>query len=361
MSIGQKFDGAHVHPGFDWLRLALAVGIFTFHSTTITYGSADAIPPLLRAVARLLLPMFFALSGFLVTASLWRSQSVTLFLSLRVFRLVPALLAIVLMSTFVLGPLVTESSWQTYFSSNTLSQYLANALAQPHYQLPGVFLHNPRSGVVNGSLWTIPLELWCYTGLAIISLVGLTKHRHVLAILCLVSFAGIALADYAQYDLLAHLPTGDLALPFLAGIIVFAAATVLPLHGPLAIISLCAAMLLSMQPQGFALAMLPLAYFVVWLGLQPLPSLPGDYSYGLYLVGYPIEQTYVAFFPGTAWWQSWAACLPLALVCAVLLWHMVEKPALSRRKFAARAIARIWLPSVAGNPPKPNPAQFNRA
>lgn len=72
---------------FGLLRLTLATGIVAFHSVTLTQGSADALSPLLQAVGRLILPAFFALSGFLVAASFDRAVSVREFLLLRLLRL----------------------------------------------------------------------------------------------------------------------------------------------------------------------------------------------------------------------------------------------------------------------------------
>src|SRR5437588_11263295 len=81
--------------GFAGLRAGLALSIVAFHSVTLTQGNADAMPPILQAAARLILPGFFALSGFLVAGSLARCASLREFLLLRALRLLPALSLVV--------------------------------------------------------------------------------------------------------------------------------------------------------------------------------------------------------------------------------------------------------------------------
>ncbi len=170
MSLGELFSRRECRNGFTWLRLVLAIGIFTFHSVTISYGSANAISAAPMAVARLILPMFFALSGFLVARSLCHCASLTQFAVFRTARLAPALVAVVLVSMLVIGPSATKERVGDYFLDKQFIAYLGNIAAQPHYGLPGVFLNNPRPGVVNGSLWTIPVELvLCAVGAGVTS------------------------------------------------------------------------------------------------------------------------------------------------------------------------------------------------
>jgi peptidoglycan/LPS O-acetylase OafA/YrhL len=288
--------------------------------------------------------MFFALSGFLVVASLTRSASLVEFATFRIVRLLPALATVVFMTAFVLGPLLAVENWHDYFVSKDLTGYLGNIIARPHYVLPGVFLHNPRAGIVNGSLWTIPVELWCYLGLAVASLLGLVQRKRLLA-LCAVFIISVLVLDgwLGNGDLLTRLPTGNLVLPFLTGVFLFAMADMLPCHAFVALPLLGIAVLLAFDPHWFGITAIALAYATIWAGLLPLPALPGDYSYGLYLVGYPLQQIYVSVFPGGPWWHTWFICLPTALGCAALLWHYVEKPVLARK---ARFVPRLSrLPS----------------
>src|SRR5690349_12669987 len=90
--------------GFDGLRLLLALAIVAFHSHTLTAVGADLFWPI-ETAARLILPAFFVLSGYLVMSSLMRCATLQEFLLLRLLRIVPALTLVTLASVFLIGPL----------------------------------------------------------------------------------------------------------------------------------------------------------------------------------------------------------------------------------------------------------------
>ena len=62
--------------------------------------------------------------------------------------------------------------------------YFLNVVGWIHFHLPGVFLSNPLSGIVNGQLWTVPQELHCYLLMAVLMILGIaTRPRIVLGLL----------------------------------------------------------------------------------------------------------------------------------------------------------------------------------
>jgi peptidoglycan/LPS O-acetylase OafA/YrhL len=307
--------------GFDALRLFLAAAIVAFHSITITHGDAETVPSWLMAGFRLVLPAFFATSGFLVAASLARARNSLEFLGLRLIRLGPALIIVVIATMVVVGPLMTPLETRAYFASASTYAYLSNLWGVPAFGLPGLFEANPRPGIVNGSLWTIPLETKFYLLLAAAGTAGLLRSALPAALLLA---CGIALALCGGAS-----NTIGLALAFLSGVLLFLLAPRLPLQEGTGLCALLLAWLLAAQAE--ALAGIPLAYACVWLGCRKPPRLPGDYSYGLYLTAYPLQQSVLALFPGAAWWQTFAAALIAGLMLAALLWHLVEEPVLARK------------------------------
>jgi peptidoglycan/LPS O-acetylase OafA/YrhL len=68
-------------PGFDFLRLCLALSVLWFHSFVIV-GAMDQIEatPLWYAIY-MIMPIFFALSGFLVAASALRLSIRNIFIN----------------------------------------------------------------------------------------------------------------------------------------------------------------------------------------------------------------------------------------------------------------------------------------
>ena len=86
------------------------------------------------------------------------------------------------------------------------------------------------------------------------------------------------------------------------------------------------------SPVAEVLFVLALSYGVLWLGLAQMPSLLaynrlGDYSYGIYIYAFPLQQLAASMGAVTPL-SNMAVAFPLTLICAVLSWHLVEKPAL---------------------------------
>lgn len=315
--------------GFDGLRLLLAVGIVAFHCHTLTSTGTELFWPI-ETAARLILPAFFVLSGYLVMSSLNRCGTVREFLLLRLLRILPALTLITLASVFLIGPLFTTVNLRDYFSDAAVPAYLRNILMWPHFSLPGLFEDNPRAGVVNGSLWTIQLEMICYGILGAAALLsrGKTLNLFLMAWGALLLFPRIPFAGLA----LAWLPAKDLVLGFVAGALLYRFSGSVSLNPLAGFASLLLAFWLVCSDHA-ALAVLPLAYGVIWLAVRRIPSslTRADYSYGLYLAAYPLQQAVIFLLPGIAWWGVMAVALPLVLLSAMLLWHGIERPLLARK------------------------------
>jgi peptidoglycan/LPS O-acetylase OafA/YrhL len=94
-----------------------------------------------------------------------------------------------------------------------------------------------------------------------------------------------------------------------------------------------------------ALGLLPLIYCTVYLGMRPLPHLKwlpeGDYSYGIYLYGFPIQQALVEVFPTLkVWWALFPTAALVTTALAVISWHFIERPALSLKRIVTPL--RAW-------------------
>jgi len=137
--------------------------------------------------------IFFVLSGFLVCRSLIYSKNILRYIGARSLRIFPGFVVVILLSVFLLGPLVTGYSTEEYFSNDLIELYLKNIWLFPiYYFLPGVFEGNP-STAVNGSLWTLPVEVAMYlTLLAIFVLFKLKKK--VLAVTAFLFISGYLVA-----------------------------------------------------------------------------------------------------------------------------------------------------------------------
>lgn len=330
--------------GFDYMRLILAISIIFFHTVSVNYGVAATARFLQSAPASIwghsMVPMFFALSGFLVAGSAERARTVFSFLGLRILRIVPALGAEIFLSALVLGIVFTALPLRQYLMSNGFHAYFLNIIGDIHFYLPGVFTDNPVQKV-NAQLWTIPAELACYATLAGMILGGFLRRPRLLLLafaLAQIELPFAALFIPALGPELMGMPDWLLVLSFLSGILMFLYRDRIPwrLDFALASFALYAGLVL-FAPLGLWFVSVPVGYLTVYLGLLNPRRLrlieSGDYSYGLYLYGYPIQQAVVASgLVAHVWWINIVVTLPLAFCFAAASWHLLEKRALSLRK-----------------------------
>ena len=179
-----------------------------YHTVGVSYGVEAQIAADLgrwRPVLTSFVPMFFALSGFLVAGSLERSKTLGVFLGLRALRIAPALVCEVLLSALILGPALTLLPLHDYFSDPQFYQYFLNIFGDIHYQLPGLFLSNPLPQTVNGQLWTVPFELGCYIFLTALAILGVFRNRKLL-LFCMVAFY---MAEIAKMFFVMMYPVGE--------------------------------------------------------------------------------------------------------------------------------------------------------
>lgn len=341
--------------GFDYLRIGLAIGVVATHSIYSSYGQAvmDGVwaSPWTRPLFTAILPMFFALSGFLVAGSLQKRPAASTFLTLRAIRLIPALAVEVLLSALLLGPLLTSWSLADYLADKRFHLYFANIVGWIHYKLPGVFTTLPVSETVNVSLWTIPYELECYVALVGLYMCGVVSRPRLFLGIVAVAIVGLTLLTVLHHnpELQHARPIGrSLVLAFLCGVSLSLFASRVRLDWRLALVSAVAMAALLVRFETAALATIPAAYLTIYLGMLHPPKIPffstGDYSYGLYLFAFPIQQAYTLFFPDHRnWLLNLLFTLVFGLLYACFSWWCIEKPILARKGVIVGAVGRIRL------------------
>ncbi|GAJ98052.1 acetyltransferase [Geomicrobium sp. JCM 19055] len=143
------------------VRFIVACLVMYFHAYYLT-GNAHNYE-LLRVMT------FFIISGFFVYGSFSRNLNAFRFIFARAIRIFPGLIGVVLFTTFIIGPWMTSLSLNDYLHSGETWQYLRTIMIYPLPPgLPGVFESNPYSHEVNGSLWTLQLEMVYYASILIL-------------------------------------------------------------------------------------------------------------------------------------------------------------------------------------------------
>jgi peptidoglycan/LPS O-acetylase OafA/YrhL len=322
---------------FALLRFVAAVLVITFHSYALA-GQIDGDP-----ITRLMgtetsgsigVRAFFVISGFLVTQSFLARDSVLKFLAARILRIYPALLVATVFS-IAMAALSSPVPLAAFIRDPLTTTYLiGNGLAwHAEFDLPGAFLSNPFSGGVNGSLWTIPVEIRLYLVCAILGVAGVLRNRIWFGIMLVAMIAACTgSADWLPLELRSDMVRA-LALEFGVGALAYVWRDRIPMSLPVGLALLA---LYLWNPAGVSTSVFTIPIFVyIVLVLALCPPLRfsafnrvGDYSYGLYLYAFPIQQTLMFRFPHLGGSELLIASLVPTLGLAVLSWHLLEKPAL---------------------------------
>jgi peptidoglycan/LPS O-acetylase OafA/YrhL len=193
---------------FELIRIVCACMVIIGHSGAITGEKehTDLVAYILQFdySGSLAVKFFFFLSGLVVTNSLMANPELWRFMIARIARIFPALAVVMSVSAWILGPVVTVLPVSQYFSDGDTFKYIYNnVFLHSNFNLPGAFWHNPRNAV-NGSIWTIPMEFFCYTLLSICGALRLSTNKIVFSLV--VAFMGVLILVWPDVLTLFQLP-----------------------------------------------------------------------------------------------------------------------------------------------------------
>lgn len=286
-------------------------------------------------IGELAVAAFFAISGFLVTASWERFQRDKNgwrgFLCARIFRIFPGLIGAVLF-TIVLGAVLTTSPTTKYVVGAIEYFIRTTTLVSISQRLPGVFEENPMSLTINGSLWTLFYEFTLYMLVCLAGLTGLLRRKKFL-ILSLVSLPLIFLAT-SKFNISDRVHTLSLlSVPFGTGVLAWVYRDRIPFTFAWVVVTCLIAWAalgtnLSEPILYFSTAILVLYLAHIKNARLKWPSKWGDFSYGIYIYAFPIQQIMAHFWPASPI-ANVLLSLPPTLIMAAISWHFIEKPSQS--------------------------------
>jgi peptidoglycan/LPS O-acetylase OafA/YrhL len=179
-SIADKLSAQRSTNNFDLIRFIAAALVILSHCFSLAGKEFEPLSWLsgYETFGGLAVAIFFITSGFLITASWFSDENILSFIKKRILRIFPALIWVIFLTVFVLGPLLTALPLKEYFKNHTTYLYLNNVyLTCIYYSLPGVFAHNPWPNAVNGSLWTLPIEILMYAMIGFLGSIRLLKMK----------------------------------------------------------------------------------------------------------------------------------------------------------------------------------------
>jgi len=335
---------------FDFLRFCLATLVILSHSFALTRGSEQTEP--LSVLTRgqtnsgeLAVHGFFVISGFLVTHSWVRGRGVLDFARKRLSRIYPGYAVALLFCAVVVVSLADGGS-SVPFDRAWAGRVLRGLVTLRGIEYPGLFPLNP-SHALNGSLWSIKYEAWCYVGLLVLGLAGaLRRPAFLLAIFPATLAVSVAFRatgwnpGWGRLELFLGPPWGwARLLPyFLAGMLFYTFRDRIEYTRSYVALAFGLLTVAVFVPFGLT-ALMPVAgsYLLFAAAFSPTLRLhgwarPGDFSYGIYLYAYPLQQLIVQRMGTIHPLALFALATPAAVLFGAASWHGVERWFLRRTR-----------------------------
>ena len=331
---------------FNLIRFLAAYAVLFSHCFVLVSGNGSDEPlvtALNYSLGGIAVDIFFVTSGFLITGSSLRRNNFIAFFKARALRIYPALCVVILLTVFVLGPLLTTASPPEYFSDSGTWRYLyRNITILPfagYHLLIGVFENNPFPAIVNGSLWTLPAELASYIAVALLWLFCSKQFRSPKKAMARFTVAlTLMLLTCFYLSKIGILPPKNayrLYFHFFAGASLFLAAETITLDHVKASLIGFVLLAASIFTDKFYYFYVPLMIYLTMYfayvpgGILRKFNLVGDYSYGIYIYAFPVQQSLIVLIPDISIFEMIIYASIITMSCAVLSWHLIEKKALS--------------------------------
>ncbi len=332
---------------FNLLRFAAASAVILGHSILLSGQRTSSLGWSLGYAA---VNCFFVISGFLVCRSFCLRGNLRDYLACRTLRLYPALLIAVAFCVFGVGLWMTPVDPATFLGHEQTRRFLwHNSLlfvGQVEIHLPGLFSRNPYPGQVNAPLWTLQYELGCYLLLALLGaptlLLAAARRESILraivtllALVCMALFLANVASSTPETGIVAN--GVRLGAMFFSGAALYLWRQHIRLSHSAALLLVIVIVILALSPWRSPFVVttwLALPYLLLYLAYVPGGALRcfnrlGDYSYGLYVFAFPLQQLLVWYLSGINAPTLFLASMTCTLPLAMLSWHCVEKPALA--------------------------------
>jgi peptidoglycan/LPS O-acetylase OafA/YrhL len=333
------------HNSIDLLRYFLALAVLWSHCWPLTQGSnlyepVSVLSKGQTSAGSLAVLAFFGLSGYLITRSWQRQPSLYRFGMARMKRIYPAYIVAAIISLIVVLWIESPAWNMTIFLQIMQSVLLMKPLILP------VFVNNPFPYSINGPVWTLRYEMWCYLMVAALGLSKLLQSRTIIAII----FAAMALA-VVQAIVLPDKPLLS-GIPFLRWpllVMAFGMGALMeiariPLNSKILWGSvLMLVVSLYVPPLLVLMAPVLITYITLFVAMRLTvqPMWESDLSYGLYLYSFPVQQITVALLGAMHPLLLFALAWPITHMCAWLSWHLIEIHFLRHRRSSLPREAQI--------------------
>lgn len=373
VSISQALNGHNNSLGL--IRLILASLVIVDHAFPLGGYGADPFWGLTKGQASLgslAVAGFFAVSGYLIAKS-GMSGDVIQFMWRRTIRIFPAYWLVLLVTAFLVAPMIWVSGGQPlgeyfsfapngpvyYFTANwnlnigTYGIYDLLAATTPYGREVG-------ASAFNGSLWTLIYEWRSYLIIASLVAFGLLTRARIIVPMLAIFFLILQLIAGFNWDAVVALVPAFMAdqymitlgFTFLVGSVFAVYSKQIVFDDRLGAFTGLLA-LATLRFGGFStIGTIAAVYFILYLAARLPKKLQwigqkNDYSYGVYIYGFLVQQvlSYMGLYKlGIVPYVliSWF----IAMGCAWLSWHILEKHALALKDWGPGKGSKYWYSRI---------------
>jgi len=327
---------------FDLLRIILALSVLFSHAYLIGGYGQEPFVNLVKNqtyIAEFGVMGFFSLSGYLIAGSYERSESVYVFLWHRIVRIFPGFWFCLLVTGFIIAPVIYYSDHHTisnfpFTGENSSFSFLyRNFFLEVNQWSIGDTLKNSAYKLsLNGSLWSLRPEFYCYIFIMLIGLGGIfneNKLPFIIITILLYLFYGLKIVFNVSYGPTFLILSNALKLYtcFLLGAFFYMYREKLQFNNK-GLIIITAIILLLLKFGGYNIAA-PVLISILCISLfsKFKAKFKYDISYGLYIYAFPIEQMVYKLWG--AYLNVWGFLIITILITAAVSFFsfiLVEKP-----------------------------------
>lgn len=325
------------------IRLLAASAVTYSHAYILTGHPASEpwfVLTATQTLAYLAVFVFFVISGLLISRSFDQNPNVAYYLGSRALRIYPALILTLLLCALPLGMALTHLTTTEYLQSPGVVRYVFDNLKLSiNYELPGVFSRNLVTKSVNGSLWTLAFEVYAYLMVMAFGLLGLLQNRNLFNFVCVMLVliymkepAGFLLAP-SEWEAPMYVPLAG----FLFGAFVYVNRCQIECRLWYCMLALVIYYIFRDSEFHRVLFTMAVGYTTLTLGFHPKLQLKAvlenDYSYGIYVYSFPVQQMIISLMPNLRPVQHFFLATLAIFPLAYLSWHVLEKPSLKLKRY----------------------------
>lgn len=319
------------------LKFFAACAVIISHSYPLSFGKnhvdyLNVISGNSLGLGGLAVAVFFLSSGYLVSKSI-EKRGEKGYIKARILRIIPPLILSVIITILISGLFFSKLNFGSFILNIDTLKYCLNMLLIPIHNLPGVFEKNIYGSVVNGALWTLPVEFFCYIILLVfykLKLLNKKSFRILIPIVLISYFFIIIAGDY--YAILKLIMTYlQPMFVFFMGCVYYIYRDSIKVSNEQFIVNCLLFILCIYLKIGNIGTVLFFPYVLLYVSFcikqcRTSFSKLGNISYGMYLCGFPIQQMVVSLFGGTMnEYLNMIISIPLSMIIGYIIYLLAEK------------------------------------